>query len=55
LALKEVAMLNNEDTPRELEAELEIWDWVRAAGVSADELLEALRKALPAAELRQAA
>jgi hypothetical protein len=48
-------MVNNEDTPRELEAELEIWDWVRTAGVSADELLEMLRKALLAPDLRRAA
>ena len=30
----------------ELEAELALWDWARTAGVSADELREALRAAL---------
>ena len=44
-----------EDIERELDAEIEAWDWARAAGVSADELRQALRAALPAVELRQAA
>jgi hypothetical protein len=44
-----------ESAERELEAELETWDWARAAGVSADELREALRALLIAPELRKAA
>lgn len=35
-----------EDRERQLEAELETWDWARAAGVSADELRQALRALL---------
>lgn len=44
-----------EDVERELEAELETWDWARAAGVSADELRELLRASLAGPELRKAA
>ena len=44
-----------ESALRELEAELETWDWARAAGVSADELRQALQASLPAPELRKAA
>jgi hypothetical protein len=43
------------DPELELDAELETWDWARAAGVSADELRQALRAAIPVVELRQAA
>jgi len=43
-----------ENAPFQLEAELETWDWVRTAGVSADELRQALR-ASSATELRKAA
>ena len=38
-----------------LEAELETWDWARTAGVSADELRDALRATLAGPELRKAA
>jgi hypothetical protein len=44
-----------EDEELELKTELEIWDWVRAAGVSADELRRVLDASLPAFELRKAA
>jgi hypothetical protein len=39
----------------ELEAELETWDWARAAGVSADDLRQALAASMPTPELRKAA
>jgi hypothetical protein len=39
----------------ELEAELELWDWARTAGMSADELRAALRAAIAGPELRKAA
>jgi len=39
----------------DLERELEIWDWARAAGVSAEELRRALQAPLAAPELRKAA
>ena len=39
----------------ELELELETWDWARTAGVSADELRQALRASLATRELRKAA
>ena len=42
------------DPELELDAEVETWDWARAAGVSADELRQALRAALMP-ELRRAA
>jgi hypothetical protein len=44
-----------ESTLHELEAELETWDWARAAGVSADELRQALHASLAGRELRKAA
>ena len=47
-------ILANEVLP-ELEVELEIWDWVRAAGVSADELRQTLQAALLQPALRKAA
>jgi hypothetical protein len=43
------------DPELELDAELETWDWARAAGVSADELRQALRAAMPVVELLEAA
>ena len=39
----------------ELEAELELWDWARSAGMSLDELRAALRVAIAGPELRKAA
>ena len=45
----------SEDAERELDAEMEMWDWARAAGVSADELRQALLAAVPVAELLEAA
>jgi hypothetical protein len=39
----------------DLERELETWDWVRTAGVSAEELRQALQAPLAAPELRKAA
>jgi hypothetical protein len=42
-----------EDEELELNTELETWDWVRAAGVSADDLRRVLDALLP--KLRQAA
>ena len=44
-----------DSTLRELEAELETWDWARAAGVSADELRRALTASLTGRDLRKAA
>ncbi|MGQ0547373.1 MAG: hypothetical protein ACT4P3_18910 [Betaproteobacteria bacterium] len=44
-------MMPVDDT--KLEAELESWDWARTAGVSAEELREALRNSLGGAELAQ--
>jgi len=45
----------NEDVLRNLEDELETWDWARTAGVSADELRETLSASLAEPELRKAA
>ena len=39
----------------DLEPELESWDWARAAGVSVEELRQALLEAFAAPEVRQAA
>jgi hypothetical protein len=50
----DATIMTNEELP-ELEVELETWDWVRAAGVSADELRQALRASLLEPELREAA
>ena len=47
--------LQSSDADLDLDAELETWDWARAAGVSAEDLRQALRAALPAPELRKAA
>lgn len=49
-ALTKVAVTDDAD----LELELEMWDWARAAGLSADELRQALIALLPPI-LRQAA
>lgn len=40
---------------RDLETELETWDWARAAGVSADDLRQALKALIAGPELRKAA
>jgi len=45
----------SDEVERELETEVETWDWARAAGVSADDLRQALRALLAAVELRAAA
>jgi len=47
--------LFTEDADLDLAAELETWDWARAAGVSADELRQALQASFAAPELRKAA
>ena len=39
----------------EIDRELETWDWARAAGVSADELRQALQASFAAPELLKAA
>ena len=44
-----------QDEERELDAQVEMWDWARTAGVSADDLRQALRAELPVQELLQAA
>jgi hypothetical protein len=45
----------SDDADPELDHELETWDWARAAGVSADDLRQALRASLSGPELRKAA
>lgn len=45
----------SDDAGLDLESEVETWDWVRAAGVSADDLRHALRASLVGPELRKAA
>lgn len=42
-------------TDLERELDLDTWDWARTAGVSAEQLLQALQAALAAPELRKAA
>jgi hypothetical protein len=37
---------------RDLEKECEIWDWARAAGVSAQDLRKAVRESLPSSDSR---
>jgi len=39
----------------DVERELELWDWARCAGVSAEELRQAVEALLSAADLRKAA
>lgn len=43
------------DVEHELAAELETWDWARTAGVSADDLRQALRASPPGVEPGKAA
>jgi hypothetical protein len=43
------------DAAPDLDAEAALWDWARPAGVSAEELRQALRAALVAPQLRKAA
>jgi hypothetical protein len=50
-----MSMDASQPSPVEVERELDIWDWARAAGVSAEELRQALQALLPAPELRNAA
>jgi hypothetical protein len=45
----------DDETNLDLDTEVETWDWVRAAGVSADELRQALQMSLFSPELRTAA
>ena len=47
--------LQSSDANLDLDVELETWDWARAAGVSADELRQALQASFFAPELRKAA
>ena len=52
----DATILTNEALPElEVEVELETWDWARTAGVSADELRQALRAALSDPALRAGA
>jgi len=51
----DITPLERNDALSELDAELEVWDWARAAGVSADELRAALQALFAAPELRKAA
>ncbi|HZE61020.1 MAG TPA: hypothetical protein VE085_10730 [Burkholderiales bacterium] len=51
----DATLLKASDASLELEAELETWDWVRAAGVSLEDLRLALEALLPVPELRKAA
>ena len=43
------------DADLDLDAGLETWDWARAAGVSAEDLRQALQASFAAPELRKAA
>ena len=47
--------LQSNDANPDLDVELETWDWARAAGVSADELRQALQASFAAPDLRKAA
>jgi hypothetical protein len=47
--------LPGNDANLDLDVELETWDWARAAGVSADELRQALQASFAAPALRKAA
>lgn len=47
--------LPSNDADLDLATELETWDWARAAGVSADELRQALQGSFATPELRKAA
>jgi hypothetical protein len=39
----------------DVDLELETWDWARSAGISAEELRQAIEALLSAADLRKAA
>ena len=52
-AMDAPTLLSN-DADLDLDAELEVWDWVRAAGVSADELRQVLQASFAPPELRKA-
>ena len=45
----------DDETDRDLDTEVETWDWARTAGVSADDLRHALKAQLSGPELRKAA
>ena len=45
----------DDEADRDLDTEVETWDWARTAGVSAEELRQALRASLVGPELRKAA
>ena len=49
------ATTNHLNDADELDRELETWDWTRAAGVSAEELRQALQASSVTPELRKAA
>jgi hypothetical protein len=51
----ETAMDAKQAAAADLERELETWDWARTAGVSAEELRQALKAELATPELRKAA
>ena len=53
-AMDATTLLSN-DADLDLATELETWDWARAAGVSAEELRQALQASSAAPELRKAA
>lgn len=53
-AMDATTLLSN-DANSDLDVELETWDWARAAGVSAEELRQALQASFAAPELRKAA
>jgi hypothetical protein len=44
-----------DDATLDLETELETWDWARTAGISAEDLRQALQASMPGPELRKAA
>ena len=47
--------LKSNDANLDLDVELETWDWARAAGVSAEDLRQALATSMPTPQLRKAA
>ena len=54
-AMEAITKRRGEETAFDLDSELETWDWVRAAGVSADDLRQVLKASMPVPELRKAA
>ena len=50
-----ITKLLGDDATLDLETELETWDWTRTAGISADDLRQALAASMPTPELRRAA